>query len=165
MGDSVTPSSWLLVGKWCGLVLVGMLFWSSRIGDDPSVPDEPPPPPAQTRSGSKATSAASGRPSVPRELLPVDPDGGLDRRTFMLAFQRQADLALIACLKAWEVSPGSVAVSAVLDQQGQLRHLNSLDPARPLPSCAEEAITAMHFAASGRQLQRPTLVLQWRIDW
>ncbi len=161
----MTPSSWLLVGKWCGLLLIGMLFWSSRIGDDPSVPDDTSPLHVQTPSGSKATSATSGRSSPPRELLPVAPDGGLDRRTFILAFKRQADFELIACLKAWEVSPGSVAVSAVLDQQGQLRHLNSLDPARPLPSCAEEAITAMHFAASGRQLLRPTVVLQWRIDW
>jgi hypothetical protein len=146
-----------------GFALV-LLLWSTLIGEDVPWPD-PGPAPAETPPPVNEGVPGPRGGKSGRDRLPLRDESGIDTRAFVAAFKRQAQETLVPCLKAWRPSPDFVGVTALLDRTGRLKHLQSLNPAKDLPSCATEATEAMDFVPLAKTLKRDSVTLQWRIDW
>ena len=162
----------LSADRAAGLALVGMLFllFSTDIGPEPPLPplapvvEGTPAAPAQASSAPKGPRQRTGTRSD-RALLPTKGETGLDRVAFLAAFKRQAQEALLPCLRGFKPSPASLPVTATLDKAGHLLQTAPLSAAEAVPACFAPAVAVMHFEGVAAGLTRNTVGIQWRIDW
>ena len=147
------------------VLLMVILFYSSDIGDEQSLPEENSPVTEKVSAQKTNTVVPSKGRKTPRGVFPTDPLSAVSRQAFLLAFKRQAEVELLSCLKTWLPSPESITIAATLYQEGYLRSPVSLESRHLLPDCAVSAIEKMDFKNIGAQLKHPTVTLQWRIDW
>lgn len=120
------------------------------------------------------------RPKVTHKKFVVDTLDQLDRDGFLASFQRQAQEALLACLRS-SMGQGYVLFNGVLSKKGQLRRLGQIGDshsvrntnagsssnsgASGLSECAETAILNMNFSELTKNFRDAYLEVQWRVDF
>jgi hypothetical protein len=100
-----------------------------------------------------------------KPAFPVRAPKQIDREMFVASFRRQSVAELLPCLRTWQSSPASIMVEAVLTKAGRLEHLRMMDRANEMPACLQPAVEQMNFQSIAQQLDRPSVQIQWRVDW
>ena len=146
-------------------VAFALLAWACEIGMDPPLPPPPAPPPPAVATAVKATGRAlqNGSSRFEQPKLATAFDARLDKARFLSAFKRQADVALMGCLRKWRTGASSLLVAADLTKEGKF--INILFLGVQPPPCAAKAIAAMNFSTLTTNLAGSSLVVQWRVDW
>jgi hypothetical protein len=125
-----------------------------------------PPRAAPTGSGQLISrSALSPQPRPPaKQQFPLRPTPKLERKVFLLAFERQAGDQLIGCLRSNVGEKGHVSFVARLNKAGQLSGVRLLEAKYASLDCALSAVKAMAFADVAASLSSD-IEIAWRFDW
>lgn len=140
--------------------VAGLLLWPDIIG-----PEELPPYDAYGKSGIADLPISAGKTvSVPQ--MPLEKLASLDRRAFILAFERQAQNGLYSCLRNWRDSPSQILVNALLEKKnGRLRSFRIQNGSLEGPECMEEYLKKMDFSSLASSMSQELIDIQWTVSW
>ena len=138
------------------LLAIILLLFSTMIGEEVVGPRGQPIP-------KKAALKSIQAPRSKQKPLPKAKSPRINQEAFLASFRRQSQPHLKTCLRSWQPSPFEIALSADLEQSGNLQKIRSLQ--YQLPECARGHMRKMDFSHLTKSLGKKPLTVQWSVSW